>query len=127
MLGEKAVTTGLVLKLHGADAFNRSARHAAQSCDRRVVLLPGISQTTRAGFFKALEWAVLAVPERTALPNGLVKQSVRERRGHQDADGHGAGGFAEQGDVVGVAAKAGNVGLDPAQRRQLILQAVIAR
>src|SRR2546421_274725 len=75
-------------------------RHAAQGCDGSITLLPGESETTRAGFFKALEWAVLAIPERAALSKGLVKQSVRERRGHQDADGHGAGGFAEQGDVI---------------------------
>ena len=50
-----------------------------------------------------------------------------ERRGHQDADCHCTGGLAEDGDIVRIAAKAGDIGFDPAQRCELILQAVIAR
>ena len=83
-------------------------------------------EAARASLVEALQRPVPAIPEGAALADGFVEQSACERRRHQDPDGHGAGGFAEQGDVVGVTAERGDVGFDPAQCRELILQAVIA-
>ena len=102
------------------------SRHGPQSRDGRMALSLRESEAARARFLKILERPVFAIPECAAFSDRFVEQSMREGRSHQNADGHGAGGFAEQSDVIGIAAKTRDIGFDPTQRRQLILKPVIA-
>lgn len=51
--------------------------------------------------------------ERAAFEDGFVEQASGGGHGEEGADFGGAAGFAEDGDVGGVAAEVGNVGADP--------------
>ncbi len=63
----------------------------------------------------------------SALPNGLVKQTLGQRGGDQIVDAKGAARHTENRDPVGIAAKRSDVSLNPLKSRNLIQQAVIAR
>ncbi len=55
-----------------------------------------------------------------------MKQPLGQRRRHQCADAGGTGRLAEDGDAAGIATEGRDVGLNPAQRRDLIEMAVVA-
>lgn len=64
--------------------------------------------------------------EATArLTDGPVQQAFRQGRCHQVADTPGAGGFAEHGDVAGIASEGGDVVPDPFECRHLVEDAVV--
>ena len=105
----------------------RLGRHGAQLRDRASPELRREPHPARVRLREALHGTIRAVPERAALADRLLEQPLGQRGGHQDADRVCTRRLAEQGDVGGVAPKTCDVGFDPAQRRKLILQAVIAR
>jgi len=57
----------------------------------------------------------------------LVEQSACQWRLTKRANASGSGTLSEDGDVVGVASKLGNVGLDPFQRLNLVKYSIVAR
>ena len=69
----------------------------------------------------------VAVEAAARLGDGLVEQPRRQRRCGEVADADGTGGFAEDGHVVRVAAECRDVVLHPLQRRDLIVQPLVAR
>jgi hypothetical protein len=83
-------------------------------------------QSRLLGRGDAAHRAMLAGPERAAFTDRLVEQALRQRRRHQDADRVRAGGFAEDDDIVGVAAERGDIVANPAQGGYPIENAVHA-
>ena len=65
-------------------------------------------------------------PTRRALDDRRAEQSLRSGRDEVVAHRHAARRFARDGDLVRVAAEVGDVVPDPAQRRLLVLQSVVA-
>lgn len=63
---------------------------------------------------------------RAALHDGLVEQALAGRRQHVKADADAARAASEDGHAAGVAAEPADVVSDPAQRRHLVLRAVVA-
>ena len=55
-----------------------------------------------------------------------MKKACGLRGNHQKADGAGAGGLAEQGNIVFIPAKDSNIFLHPLQGRNLIQKTVVA-
>ena len=101
----------------GVFAKISSAREPAQRIDVRAELqsfglrlLQACKRTERAG----------------ALLDGLLEQPLRQRRGEQQRDQRGAGGDAEQRHALRIAAKAGDVALDPGKRSEHVERAVVA-
>src|SRR5207245_1399170 len=64
--------------------------------------------------------------ERSTVHDGPLEQSPRAGRDEMSQDRKCAGGLARDRDVLGVAAKTGNVALDPSQGRLLVHLAVVA-
>src|ERR1700678_1701457 len=63
---------------------------------------------------------------RSALADDAREQSLGERGGHERARRLRTGGLARDRDLVGIAAEGRNVALDPHQRCDEVVQAVIA-
>jgi hypothetical protein len=63
----------------------------------------------------------------TAFGDGAGEQPAGSGGGELGQDAEPARGLAEDGDAAGIAAEAGDVALDPAQRGLLVHQAVVAR
>ena len=57
----------------------------------------------------------------------MGEQTLRQRRRHLRADGKGTGRLAEDGDIVRVAAKGGDIAPHPLDGSQLVHQSVVAR
>mmetsp|Transcript_5612 Transcript_5612/g.10621 ORF Transcript_5612/g.10621 Transcript_5612/m.10621 type:complete len:211 (-) Transcript_5612:409-1041(-) len=101
--------------------------HAANVVDVGVVRVAaddravGVSEVEGVGE-RLVELGRVASP---ALHDGAVEQTLVDRVREERADGHSASGLAENGDLVGVAPKGGDVVLDPLQRHALVLDAVV--
>ena len=65
------------------------------------------------------------VVRRAALQHRAPEQALGARHGQQVADGHGAGGLAEHGDPVGIAAEGADVVPHPGERGDLVEQAEV--
>ena len=61
-----------------------------------------------------------------ALQYGLLKQSLRQRGGHEQGNRYGACGLAENRYAFGIATERRDVGLDPFQCGDLVQQTVVA-
>ena len=65
------------------------------------------------------------VVRRPALQDGAAEEPLGAGHGQQDADRHGPGGLAEDGDAVRVAAECGDVVPHPGERGDLVEQAQV--
>ena len=101
--------------------------HRAQSRDRGCPQARGERHAACTRLVESGQRPVRAVPEGAAFTDGLVQQSLRERRSHQHAERMRTRRLAEHRDIVRISAEARDVGLHPAQGGQLILQAIIPR
>ena len=69
----------------------------------------------------------LQLTTQSGLNDGPGEQITRRRRDHQAGHHGAAGGFPEYGDVVGVAAEGGDIGLYPLQGGDDVHDAIVAR
>ena len=103
--GVFSLDAGLLCELH-ADRF------AGRRLRRRFGYAPRRKQTGAAA---------------TRFDDGFMEQAVRQRRRHHGQDRPAAGGFAEDRDVMRVAAKRRDVLPYPLQRRDLVEEGVVAQ